>query len=39
MNHDVKLGFFFGAGAEKLLDLPDRGEFAISLFNYDYTSL
>ena len=35
----VKLGFFFGAGAEICLGLPNGGEFALSLFNRNTASL
>ena len=35
----VKLGFFFGSGAEICLGLPNGGEFALSLFNRNTASL
>lgn len=34
----LKFGFLFGAGAERSFGLPDGGEFALSLFNQDYTA-
>ena len=38
-NNKLKFGFLFGAGAEKNFGLPDGGEFALSLFNQNYTPL
>ena len=35
----LNLGFLFGAGAEKGFGLPDGGEFAIKLFNRNYSDL
>ena len=35
----LNLGFLFGAGAEKCFGLPDGGEFAIKLFNRNYSDL
>ena len=38
-NNSLKLGFLFGAGAEKSFGLPDGGEFALSLFKYNYNNI
>lgn len=35
----LKLGFLFGAGAERNFGLPDGGEFALSLFKQNYTPI